>query len=64
MSRTGAIAALSGTNYKRGEEGLKKYLRYEPQDNEPDLANANYHLGQIYEAEDKTTEASESYRLR
>ncbi|HKO55615.1 MAG TPA: tetratricopeptide repeat protein, partial [Thermoanaerobaculia bacterium] len=47
--RVGQVAANAGTNLLRGEEAMKKYLAYKPQDNEPGLADANYWLGMIYE---------------
>jgi Tfp pilus assembly protein PilF len=59
--RLGEAAALCGTNYVRGEEALKKYLTYEPNDHEPSLSTAHYHLGQIYEKQGKRTEARQSY---
>jgi Tfp pilus assembly protein PilF len=59
--RLGQVAALSGTNDARGEEALKRYLTYEPKDNEPDLATAHYNLGQIYEKQGRKAEARQSY---
>jgi tetratricopeptide (TPR) repeat protein len=59
--RLGETAALSGTNLVRGEEALKKYLTYEPNDHEPELSIAHYRLGQIYEKEGKKAEARQSY---
>ncbi len=59
--RLGEVAALCGTNYARGEEALKRYLTYEPNDHEPDLATAHYHLGQIYEKQGRKAEARQSY---
>ena len=52
--RFGQVAAVSGTNFIRGEEELKKYLAYKPGPNEPDLASTHYYLGMIYEKQGKT----------
>src|SRR5256885_2524161 len=57
----GRAAAQADTNLARGEESLKKYLDYTPQENEPALANAHYFLGAIYEKEGKKAEAKLSY---
>ena len=57
----GRAAANSGTNLPRGEEALKKYLRYASKPNEPPLANAHYWLGTIYEKEGRKGEAKESF---
>jgi len=59
--RIGQIAAVSGQQYARGEEALKKYLAYKPKENEPDLANTHYYLGMIYEKQGKKAEAKQSY---
>ena len=59
--RVGQIAALSGTNFNRGEEELKKYLAYTPGQNEPDLASTHYFLGMIYEKQGKKPEAKEQF---
>jgi len=59
--RVGQIAALSGMNYARGEEALKKYTTYKPKENEPDLASTWYYLGMIYEKQGKKAEAKQSY---
>lgn len=59
--RIGQIAALSGTNFNRGEEELKKYLAYTPGTNEPDLASTYYFLGMVYEKQGKKAEAKQSY---
>lgn len=58
----GRSAALGNANLARGEEALKKYLAYTPQENEPPLANAYYYLGFVYEKAGKKTEAKESYQ--
>ena len=57
----GRAAAQADTNLARGEESLKKYLDYTPQENEPALAHAHYFLGAIYEREGKKAEAKLSY---
>lgn len=59
--RIGSVALLSGTNYARGEETLKKYLTYTPKDNEPSIVNAWYLLGQIYEKQGRKADAKQSY---
>ena len=59
--RLGAHAALSGTNYARGEEALRKYLAYKPADNEPPLASAWYWLGMVQEKQGKKSDAKQSY---
>jgi tetratricopeptide (TPR) repeat protein len=59
--RLGEASALSGTNLARGEEALKKYLAYEPKEDEPPLYRAHYCLGQIYEKAGKKAEARQSY---
>ena len=59
--RVGQIAAVSGQQFARGEEALRKYLAYKPKENEPDLANTHYYLGMIYEKQGKKAEAKQSY---
>jgi tetratricopeptide (TPR) repeat protein len=59
--RAGQIAAMSGTNYARGEEELKKYLGYKPGENEPDLASTHYYLGMLYEKQGKKAEAKQQF---
>lgn len=59
--RVGQIAAMSGQQYARGEEALKKYLTYKVKENEPDLGSAHYYLGMIYEKQGKKAEAKQSY---
>ena len=60
--RVGAHAALSGSNYGRGEESLRKYLAYKPARDEPSLAAAWYWLGQIQEKQGRKDDAKQSYR--
>lgn len=59
--RVGQMAAISGQQYARGEEALKKYTTYKPKENEPDIASTWYYLGQIYEKQGKKAEAKQSY---
>lgn len=60
--RIGAHAALSGSNYARGEESLRKYLTsYKPTENEPSLAAAWYWLGRVQEKQGKKNDARQSY---
>jgi tetratricopeptide (TPR) repeat protein len=59
--RLGAHAALSGQNYARGEEALRKYLAYKPASQEPSHAWAWYFLGLIQEKQGKKAEARASY---
>lgn len=59
--RLGAHAAMSGQNYARGEEALRKYLGYKPGDNEPGHAYAWYFIGMIQEKQGKKVEAKASY---
>ena len=60
--RIGAHAALSGSNYTRAEESLRKYLTsYKPTENEPSLAAAWYWLGRVQEKQGKKNDARQSY---
>jgi tetratricopeptide (TPR) repeat protein len=59
--RIGELAAESGTNLDRGEAALQKYLGHIPTDDEPDLAEAHYLLGRVYEEEGKRAAAHDSY---
>jgi Tfp pilus assembly protein PilF len=60
--RIGQVAANAGTSLPRGEEAMKKYLAYKPQDNEPGHADANYWMGMIYEKMGRKAEAKASYQ--
>jgi tetratricopeptide (TPR) repeat protein len=59
--RIGQDAALSGTNLPRGEEALKKYLTYQPKENEPGLVSTWFYLGSIYEKAGRKPEARSAY---
>ena len=51
----GRLAALTGTNVRRGEEALRKYLGHSPANDEPPLERARYWLAQIHDRERRTT---------
>jgi Tfp pilus assembly protein PilF len=57
----GHVAALAANNFVRGEAALKKYLAYQPKDDEPSIARAHYWLGSVYEKQGKKAEAKASY---
>jgi Tfp pilus assembly protein PilF len=59
--RLGAVAGTSGAQLARGEEALRKYLGYQPKENEPSLGDAHYWLGMVLEKEGKKAEAKQSY---
>jgi tetratricopeptide (TPR) repeat protein len=59
--RIGQHAALSESNYARGEEAIRKYLQYKPAEDEPGLARAWYWLGMIQEKKGKKADARQSY---
>jgi tetratricopeptide (TPR) repeat protein len=59
--RIGQHAARSESNYPRGEEALRKYLKYKPALDEPESARAWYWLGMIQDKEGRKTEARQSY---
>jgi tetratricopeptide (TPR) repeat protein len=58
----GHVAALSGTNYARGEESLQKYLGYKPSGDDPGHHRTHYWLGMIYEKQGKKAEARAQYQ--
>jgi tetratricopeptide (TPR) repeat protein len=57
----GHAAALAANNFARGEETLKKYLAYQPKDDEPPAARTYYWLGAIYEKQGRKADAKSSY---
>jgi Tfp pilus assembly protein PilF len=59
--RIGQHALRSGSNNARGEESLRKYLRYKPTENEPKLSAAWYSLGQLQQRQGKKADAKQSY---
>ncbi len=63
LYRFGKAAALTGSKLDRGEEYLKKYLDYTPNNNEPSIARANVRLGQIKEKEGKKVEAKKYFEI-
>ena len=60
--RLGQLSAMAGTNFGRGEEALKKYLAYQPAEDEPQHARAWYWLGTIYEKEGRKADAKQSFQ--
>ncbi len=59
--RIGHAAAMSSANFRRGEEALRKYLAYRPNDEEPPVARAWFWLGAIYEKENRAADAKACY---
>jgi tetratricopeptide (TPR) repeat protein len=59
--RIGQGAAITSSNYAKGEEALRKYLAYTPKENEPSHARAHYWLGQIFEKQGKKADAKASF---
>lgn len=57
----GHVAALAANGFARGESSLKKYLGYEPKDEEPSLARTHYWLGALYEKQNRRAEAKAQY---
>jgi cytochrome c-type biogenesis protein CcmH/NrfG len=57
----GRTSAITGQRLARGEECLKKYLTYQPKQNEPSHGGAHMRLGQIYEKRGTLPEAKKSY---
>lgn len=59
--RLGAIAGTSGAQLQRGEEALRKYLTYQPKENEPGLGDAHYFLGVVLEKLGRKPEAKQAF---
>ena len=59
--RLGQVAALSGQNFARGEESLRKYLGYKPTLHEPGHATAWLLLGMIQEKQGQKDAARASF---
>ena len=57
----GHVAALAANNFARGEEALKRYLAYQPKDEEPSVTRAYYWLGAIYDKQGKKAEAKSNF---
>jgi tetratricopeptide (TPR) repeat protein len=57
----GRASAISGQKMDRGEEYLRKYLKYTPKPNEPSHGGANMRLGQILEKKGNKAEAKKLY---
>lgn len=63
LYQVGKTSALSGQQLDRGEASLRKYLTYQPKQNEPSHAAANMRLGQIQEKRGKKSDAKSLYEL-
>ncbi|HYK00462.1 MAG TPA: tetratricopeptide repeat protein [Thermoanaerobaculia bacterium] len=59
--RIGQHAAVTGTDFPRGETSIKKYLGHKPSGEEPNLATAWYWLGMLYEKQGRKAEAKQSF---
>lgn len=59
--RIGQHAALSGQNYARGEEALRKYLTHTPGEQEPGHATTWYFIGLLQEKQGQKAQAKASY---
>jgi len=59
----GKSSAISGQRLDGGEACLKKYLSYQPKQNEPSHAGAQMRLAQIMEKKSNRTEAKRLYTL-
>ena len=57
----GHTAALANANLARGEESLKKYLGWHPEEDDPPLFRAYYWLGYVCERMGKRAEAKQNY---
>lgn len=59
----GHLTALTGANFARGEQSLKKYLAYTPKSDEPPHTRAHFWLGQIYEKQGDRAAAKQEYAM-
>ena len=57
----GRTAAVTGEQQERGVQALQQFLRGQRGPNDPPLANAHYRLAQIYERQNKKSEARTEY---
>lgn len=62
LFQIGHVAALSGANLPRGEEGLKKYLGHKPAGGDPPVFRAHYWLGRVYEKLGRKAEARAQFQ--
>ena len=58
----GHVAALSSTQYARGEESLRRYIAYKTDVDEPPMWRAWYWLGVIEEKTNRKAEAKQAYQ--
>ena len=60
--RLGMTAGQAGTSLPRGEEALKKYLAYTPdEEKEPNHISAWYWLGMVYEKQGRKADAKQAF---
>ncbi len=59
----GKISAMTGLELNKGEEYIKKYLTYTPQEGEPSVAGAYMRLGQIKEKQGNKQDAKKYYEI-
>jgi tetratricopeptide (TPR) repeat protein len=62
MLRIGQHAAITGTDFARGEQFIKKYFSYKPNDEEPPHAVAWYWLGMLYEKNNRKADAKNAFQ--
>ena len=60
--QVGRLAAITGERLDKGAEGLKRYLAYEPRQDEPSLAVAHWRLGQLLEKKGDRPAAKREYQ--